>query len=230
MACGKCAINSIMGYNDIKYLMGGCVMALVKCPECGRERVSDSAQMCPDCGYAIKAHFQEIEQKNLLEQHKLEREKQYEEAKRMREEKEQAELDTIKMPSKPSIGQNLLIFGIVFVPFMLLGLLLPYGIGFWFFMIVWLIVAFSSYNDNVKDYERAQQDFKKFQKEELSKKKMQKEMEEYRQRNAPKCPMCASTNIEKISTTSRAVSVATVGLASGKIGKQYKCKNCKHMW
>ncbi|WP_455615774.1 zinc ribbon domain-containing protein [Eisenbergiella sp.] len=26
-------------------------MALVKCPECGRERVSDTAEACPDCGY-----------------------------------------------------------------------------------------------------------------------------------------------------------------------------------
>ena len=29
-------------------------MALVKCPECGREKVSDSAESCPNCGYAIK--------------------------------------------------------------------------------------------------------------------------------------------------------------------------------
>lgn len=39
-----------------------------------------------------------------------------------------------------------------------------------------------------------------------------------------------STNIEKISTVNRATSIAMTGLASGKIGKQYKCKNCKHMW
>lgn len=205
-------------------------MALIKCPECGRENVSDSAEMCPNCGYGIKAHFQEIERKKLLEQQKLEKERQYEELKRIREEKEQAELATIKMPSKPNLGQSLLIFGIVFVPFMLLGLILPYRIGFWFFLIFWLIVAFSSYNDNVKDYERAQQDFEKYQKEELSKKKMQKEMEEYRQINAPKCPMCGSINIEKISTASRAVSIAAVGLASGTIGKQYKCVECGHMW
>lgn len=205
-------------------------MALVKCPECGRENVSDSAEACPDCGYGINAHFQEIERKKLLEQQKLEKERQYEELERIREEKEQAELDTIKMPSKPNIGQSLLIFGIVFLPFMLLGLILPYRIGFWFFLIFWLIVAFSSYSDNVKEYERAQQDFGKFQKEELSKKKIQKEMEKYRRMNAPKCPMCGSINIEKISTASRVVSVAAVGLASGKIGKQYKCKKCKHMW
>ena len=36
-------------------------MALIKCPECGRENVSDSAEMCPDCGYRIKAHFEIIQ-------------------------------------------------------------------------------------------------------------------------------------------------------------------------
>ena len=35
-------------------------MALVRCPECGRERVSDSAEACSDCGYSIKAHFEKI--------------------------------------------------------------------------------------------------------------------------------------------------------------------------
>lgn len=35
-------------------------MALIKCPECGRENVSDSAEACPDCGYGIKAHFEKI--------------------------------------------------------------------------------------------------------------------------------------------------------------------------
>ena len=28
-------------------------MALIKCPECGRENVSDSAKSCPGCGYEI---------------------------------------------------------------------------------------------------------------------------------------------------------------------------------
>lgn len=40
------------------------------------------------------------------------------------------------------------------------------------------------------------------------------------------CPYCNSTNTEKISTVSRAVSVSLVGAASGKIGKQWHCKNC----
>ena len=33
-------------------------MALIKCPECGRENVSDSAIACPNCGYAVKEHFE----------------------------------------------------------------------------------------------------------------------------------------------------------------------------
>ena len=37
-------------------------MALVKCPECSREKVSDSADMCPDCGYAIKAYYDKVKQ------------------------------------------------------------------------------------------------------------------------------------------------------------------------
>lgn len=51
-------------------------------------------------------------------------------------------MGTIKMPDKPNIGQNLFIFGIVFAPFILSGLLSLYRIGFWFFLIFWLIVAF----------------------------------------------------------------------------------------
>lgn len=45
-----------------------------------------------------------------------------------------------------------------------------------------------------------------------------------------KCPVCGSYNVKRISTTSRMVSVSTVGLASSKIGKQYECKKCKHKW
>ena len=37
-------------------------MALIKCPECGREKVSDSAEVCPDCGYGIKEHFKKLKE------------------------------------------------------------------------------------------------------------------------------------------------------------------------
>lgn len=50
-------------------------------------------------------------------------------------------------------------------------------------------------------------------------------MDEERHPHVP-CPYCKSTNTEKISTVSRAVSVSLVGAASGKIGKQWHCNNC----
>lgn len=52
------------------------------------------------------------------------------------------------------------------------------------------------------------------------------------QASKPKCPMCGSTNISKISTFSRASSIVGFGILSKKIGKQWKCNNpkCKHMW
>lgn len=50
------------------------------------------------------------------------------------------------------------------------------------------------------------------------------------ERNKPTCPMCRSKEIEKITTFDRSISVAAFGVASGKIGKQYQCKKCGHMW
>lgn len=45
--------------------------------------------------------------------------------------------------------------------------------------------------------------------------------------NAVTCPYCKSTNVTKISTAGRAVSVGLFGLGSSKVGKQWHCKNCK---
>ena len=50
-------------------------MALVKCPECGKENVSDTATSCPDCGYNIKLYYDSY--KALLEkEQRVEQEKE----------------------------------------------------------------------------------------------------------------------------------------------------------
>ena len=41
-------------------------MALVKCPECGRENVSSTAKSCPGCGYNIKAYYEAEQQKEVV--------------------------------------------------------------------------------------------------------------------------------------------------------------------
>ena len=33
-------------------------MSLIKCPECGRENVSDTATACPNCGFNISNYYQ----------------------------------------------------------------------------------------------------------------------------------------------------------------------------
>lgn len=50
------------------------------------------------------------------------------------------------------------------------------------------------------------------------------------QASKPKCPTCNSTNIRKIGTGERAVSVIGFGLLSKKINKTWKCNNCGHTW
>lgn len=47
------------------------------------------------------------------------------------------------------------------------------------------------------------------------------------QSNQPRCPYCNSTNLTKVSGTSRFASTLMFGIGSKKIGKQWKCNNCK---
>lgn len=46
----------------------------------------------------------------------------------------------------------------------------------------------------------------------------------------PHCPTCNSTNLEKISTTSKFISFATAGVFSNSFGKTFHCKNCGYRW
>ena len=185
-------------------------MALIKCPECGRENVSDMAEMCPSCGYGIKSHFDKIR----IEQQK--------------KEVHEWRLQNVKMPEEPkkmNSGYGLAIFfgfgalcGFITSP--VFGILMVA-------CTCWMCYeGAKQYNKELEEYNLAKSDFEKYQKEVVWK-------QEQRARDEAlkiKCPQCNSTKIERISTTSRVASVAAVGVASGKIGKQYKCKNCKHMW
>lgn len=48
--------------------------------------------------------------------------------------------------------------------------------------------------------------------------------------NAPKCPTCGSTDVNKISGTKKAVGFLTVGVFSSNFGKTMECKNCGYKW
>ena len=59
--------------------------------------------------------------------------------------------------------------------------------------------------------------------------KVARERASAEQANAPRCPTCGSTDLKKIDALDRAISVSFLGLASGKIGKSFKCNHCGYM-
>lgn len=50
------------------------------------------------------------------------------------------------------------------------------------------------------------------------------------QPNVPHCPTCGSTNIKKISATSKAVGAGLFGLFSKTARSQFECKDCGYKW
>lgn len=48
--------------------------------------------------------------------------------------------------------------------------------------------------------------------------------------NKPKCPTCSSTNLKKISTTSKVVNTAMWGFFGTKRHKTFHCNNCGYEW
>lgn len=52
-------------------------MALVNCPDCGKMNVSDTAEHCPECGYAIKKHFEREKEKAYYQKKKRKNGRKY---------------------------------------------------------------------------------------------------------------------------------------------------------
>lgn len=50
------------------------------------------------------------------------------------------------------------------------------------------------------------------------------------EKNVPKCPTCGSTNIKKISATSKVFGAAMFGLFSRTAHSQFECQDCHYKW
>lgn len=234
-------------------------MALVNCPECNKENISDTSISCPNCGFNIKQYydnksFQEKQEKYKLEQEKLIQEKF--ESYQSEIKREQEKIDNMPLPEEPSFlncffkgdGNTIsyllvislllsLILGLISKSSFLLVvffLILIIGLPIWF-CIVWS--DFSTEKNNYYEIVNNFDEHKRIKKEQIKNHYLRKAEESVKgnntynplrniQNNQPKCPLCQSTNIKNISTINRATSVAVVGLASSKIGKQWECKNC----
>ena len=86
---------------------------------------------------------------------------------------------------------------------------------------------YGDYDVDKKLFENRQSDIEyKERQAKMDRDKMAQEQKQSTVPNIPHCPVCGSTDIEKIGTLNRAVSTTMVGIASSKIGKQWHCKDC----
>lgn len=191
-------------------------MALMECPNCGKKDVSETANVCPECGFSIEEH--------ILNKKK---EEDYLSFNRYK----------IEWPSKPRISSKWFIFILVVVLIsclfimqefieadildtaMTMLFLIIFAAGIAPFLVYYVGVYTPKYNeykestDNPVDY--------------CKKKIAQKEGNYVKNME---CPICHKYMVKKITTLNRAISVSMVGLASDKIGKQYQCMHCGHKW
>ncbi len=82
---------------------------------------------------------------------------------------------------------------------------------------------------STKDKEKSIQEKNQYY-QSLQKKACQKQDSKAKYKCVPKCPICNSTDIQKLSTTSKIIGVGLLGLASKTVGKTYKCKKCGYYW
>lgn len=85
-------------------------MALVNCPECGRENISDTAEQCPACGYSVKKHFDKEKAKKIEEQKKQREAANFQEQidkLQAEREKELQKIDELPYPQQPSLSSVL---------------------------------------------------------------------------------------------------------------------------
>ena len=59
---------------------------------------------------------------------------------------------------------------------------------------------------------------------------LQKQEEYKKMHGGYKCPSCGMMAGHKIGAVSKGASIGLLGIASDKLGKTYKCENCKYMW
>ena len=223
-------------------------MALIRCPECGRENVSDSAEMCPACGFGVKNYFEKIKRKEEYSQHH--RKKELEQNRVNLEEKKRNEM-RMERVTLPKLSGTIYIVLLLGVPGFFLALSElktdsdmiqdsidrgngnPKVTGMILLIAALSFIGIGTFGliNHIIEYNLAKKDFETYKKHVI-------ELEEIAINNAKfdmevnliKCPNCGSKNTKKISTTSRVTSVAMLGVASGKIGKQYECKQCKYKW
>lgn len=215
-------------------------MAIFVCPECGKSDVSDKADICPNCGFGIAEYVKFI---NTKEADKKEAIRKIMANNYTKEDVERLVKENNPLPwlfylfALPGLAcfASIIIFG---------------NFTFIFFMLFFFGIAFMFYRATEESRAIHRAYLYKVERVEIEnieerRRVMLEETERYYDdpegydkqylRNAkmavmPRCPLCKSKNIGRISTAGRIVSVSIMGLASNTIGKNLVCRDCKHTW
>lgn len=217
-------------------------MSLINCPECGKQ-ISDTSGFCIKCGFDIKSYLKQLQKKEEIKNNyktKID------------------EINRMKRPDTPSLseiifqdkmlGHTIIIFVSVLF-FALFFMFLFFGRFDWFtfiLMILGIIFSYMSIKEIKHFYQTKLYEYEHF--EEYKKSLKEKVEQQYNFNieflneygceklnqniinNKPKCPICQSTNIKKISNTKRVVYGASFGLFSKTARSQWICNNCGNKW
>lgn len=230
-------------------------MALIRCPECQRE-ISDKSNQCIHCGCPIEKSENESKKQSL---NKTTNESSFNTTKKNQNDTSvefERILSVTQIPKKKPIINFILILSIVCfilgIVFFMLIYFAPNNHGIDFTVIVitgvllitGLLLFFNGFNslkndrklyeiyhDNSEEYKKqiALKIYNNIRSDEQYKERKIQQKEKNNSLKI-KCPNCGSTNTQRISISSRAISIGTVGILSNKINKSFKCNKCKYTW
>lgn len=216
-------------------------MALIKCPECGKEKVSDSAIACPECGYNIKAHFEKIKKNNEKQLSLKSKTTQKENKEKTMLSLKEWRIQNVSKPEKPIFSHGIIaytIIAILFFVFVFLGVPRRSDVNWLWAIIEMLVIIFLpaviyccvSYFPQMNLYKLSLTDFRKYQETIIEKEDIaiakEKAQIEAQLLNA-ECPYCHSHNTEKITAAHKAINTAMFGVLGQKRKYQWHCNDCK---
>jgi len=234
-------------------------MAMIMCPECGKE-ISDKADVCPNCGFGVKHYLEnEREKKRNKEKLKENYENELRQLETYFPRKKYFIDVLFDKEHNGWLAIFLtIVMGLGAIACLLIFILGEIKVSTVLLFIVCLLLFFTgaeggihaayrdfqkiteAYNeemsnlDNVKAQKKEEllskynEELSRIERTDFMQKKQSEQ--EQKQNYGLKCPVCGSIKVKRLSNTSRAISVAAVGLASSKIGKQYECMSCNHKW
>ena len=228
-------------------------MALIKCPECGRNNVSDSAEMCPECGYGIKAHFEKIKQEEIRKEQARKLKEATKEAEIEERKRREERIKSVPQLKYPQLIAPIVTFIISALCFWIGSLLLgvsqrdversiahgdgdPHFYGGLFICIGIGLICLGIYlfHKRIERYILSKTNLEEYQRQVILEQdvadasaRIVAAVQAGKEASKPECPYCHSHNTNKITTTAKAVNTAMFGIYGQKRKYQWHCNNCK---